>query len=246
MTEAEWLALDRPVDLFRLKGERRRSGRKLRLFAVACCRRKWDLLVDPRSRRAVEAHEEYADGLIEKAALASASDEAGDATRDFGRRIDQDGVKNRAAWAVAQLQVRLKAEVVAISITLVAGWEAYIPLQNLPTLSGEDNEERVAGYSRNQAAMRAEEQAQAGLFREIFGNPFRPLTIDPAWLDWNGGTIPRLAEAIYRERAFDRLPILADALEEAGCADADLPAHCRREAGHVRGCWALDALLGRR
>ena len=57
---------------------------------------------------------------------------------------------------------------------------------------------------------------------------------------WNGRTVPRLARALYEERAFDRLPILADALEDAGCHHADLLAHCRGPGPHVRGCWVLD------
>lgn len=63
--------------------------------------------------------------------------------------------------------------------------------------------------------------------REVFGNPFCPVAVDPAWLAWQGGTIPRLAQAIYDDRAFDRLPILADALEEAGCTEEEVLRHCR-------------------
>jgi hypothetical protein len=84
-----------------------------------------------------------------------------------------------------------------------------------------------------------------GLARDLFGHPFRPVVIEPAWLAWNGGTVARLAEAIYVNRDFDRLPILADALEEAGCADADLLQHCRSREEHARGCWAVDAILGK-
>jgi hypothetical protein len=71
--------------------------------------------------------------------------------------------------------------------------------------------------------------------------PFRPVTIDPTWLT---PAVKRLAETIYDDRAFDRLPILADALEEAGCNNADLLAHCRQPGEHVRGCWVVDLLLG--
>jgi hypothetical protein len=84
-----------------------------------------------------------------------------------------------------------------------------------------------------------------GLFRDIFGNPFRPVAIDPAWLRWNGGTVVQLAAAIYDERRFQDLPILADALEEAGCTDAHLLDHCRQPGEHARGCWLLDHLLGK-
>jgi hypothetical protein len=82
-------------------------------------------------------------------------------------------------------------------------------------------------------------------FHEVFGNPFRPSAPDPAWLAWGGGAVRRLAQGIYEERAFDDLPVLADALEEAGCDQADLLAHLRRPGPHVRGCWAVDLLLGK-
>jgi hypothetical protein len=60
-----------------------------------------------------------------------------------------------------------------------------------------------------------------------------------------GNTVTQLAESIYTDRAFDRLPILADALEEAGCDNADILAHCRQGGEHARGCWVLDLLLGK-
>jgi hypothetical protein len=84
------------------------------------------------------------------------------------------------------------------------------------------------------------------LLRDIFHNPFQPMpTLNPSWLTWNGGTIPKLAQAIYDDRAFDHLPILADALEEAGCDNEEILAHCRGLGPHVRGCWPVDLLLGK-
>jgi hypothetical protein len=92
----------------------------------------------------------------------------------------------------------------------------------------------------------AEFGALCGLVRDLFGNPFRPSPPPPpAVLAWNDGTIPRIAQAIYDKRAFDRLPILADALEEAGCTNQDMLGHCRSGGEHVRGCWAVDLILGR-
>ena len=67
-------------------------------------------------------------------------------------------------------------------------------------------------------------------------------TLDPAWLT---PTVQSIAAAIYQDRAFDRLPILADALEEAGCTNADVLLHCRQPGEHVRGCWVVDLLLGK-
>jgi hypothetical protein len=92
----------------------------------------------------------------------------------------------------------------------------------------------------------AEKTAQAAMVRDLFGNPFRPKpAVDPSWLAWNGGTVAKLAAAIYDGRRFADLPILADALEDAGCADADILAHCRGGGEHVRGCWVVDLLTGR-
>jgi hypothetical protein len=85
-------------------------------------------------------------------------------------------------------------------------------------------------------------QAQNALLRDIAGNPFRRPALSPAWLHAQDGAAVKLAEAIYEERAFDRLPILADALEEAGCTDADILTHCRGGGEHVRGCWVVDLL----
>ena len=81
--------------------------------------------------------------------------------------------------------------------------------------------------------------------REIFGNPFRATPISSSWLAWNDGAIRKMAQSIYDDRAFDRLPLLADALEDAGCADADILSHCRTPGEHVRGCWVVDLLLGK-
>lgn len=79
----------------------------------------------------------------------------------------------------------------------------------------------------------------------VFRNPFREIAMEPAWLAWHDGTIPQIAQTIYDHRTFNDLPILADALEEAGCNNADILAHCRSGGEHVRGCWVVDLLLGK-
>jgi hypothetical protein len=99
----------------------------------------------------------------------------------------------------------------------------------------------------------AEVLAQCDLAREVFANPFLPFPpVAPSVLRWDGGTVKRLAEAAYDRRAMPagtlavpRLAVLADALEEAGCSDAGLLGHLREPGPHVRGCWAVDLLLGR-
>jgi len=91
----------------------------------------------------------------------------------------------------------------------------------------------------------AERSWQLSFLHDLFGNPFRPVAIDPAILEWHDATIPTLARTIYDDRRFDDLPILADALEEVGCHDADILSHCRGPGPHVRGCWVVDLLLGK-
>ena len=96
-----------------------------------------------------------------------------------------------------------------------------------------------------------EESAErAKLVREIFGNPFQRVRIDPVWLSSNNGRIPKMAQEIYLDRDSQsghldnqRLSILADALEEAGCADDSVLSHLRQSGPHVVGCWVLDLLL---
>jgi hypothetical protein len=83
------------------------------------------------------------------------------------------------------------------------------------------------------------------LIREIFGNLFSPVTINGNWRRWNDGNVLKLAQAIYEDRRFGDLPILADALEEAGCPNEDILSHCRQPGEHVRGCWVVDLLLGK-
>jgi hypothetical protein len=79
-------------------------------------------------------------------------------------------------------------------------------------------------------------------FRCVAGNPFRPVALDPSWVT---PTVVALATGIYEHRAFDRLPILADALQEAGCGNEDVLSHCRGDGPHVRGCWVVDSILGK-
>jgi hypothetical protein len=88
----------------------------------------------------------------------------------------------------------------------------------------------------------AELVAQTKLLREIFGDPFRPLSVDPSWLTLH---VVELAQTIYDDRGFDRMPALADALEMAGCDNRDTLAHCRCPEPHFRGCWLLDSILGK-
>src|SRR5262249_22507541 len=107
---------------------------------------------------------------------------------------------------------------------------------------GQVHADRCAMYAGRAVAQPAEPAAQAHLLRCIFGDPYRPATIDPVWL---APGVANLAQTLYEDRAFDRMPELAAALEAAGGKDADLLGHCRQPGPHVRGCWVVDAILGK-
>jgi hypothetical protein len=91
-------------------------------------------------------------------------------------------------------------------------------------------------------AVRAELREQTHLARDIFGNPFRPVSFDPAWRTW---TAVALAQQMYESRDFSAMPILGDALQDAGCTDEEVLGHCRGPGPHVRGCWVVDLVLGK-
>jgi hypothetical protein len=244
MTEAEWLACAEPdVLLEHLQG--RLSERKLRLFACACCAAVWDLVTEPHCREAAALALHSADGAVTAAELQAAHVAAQNAKPLF---LDANWA---AAWtaapaaaqaaAQAPLQAARAAARVACAPAMSAAWAAV--------RSGAPEADRTAAWDHfEEAAELAKQQVrreQADLLREVAGNPFRPVTVAESWLAWNGGTVARLARAIHDEGRFEDLPILADALEEAGCEERELLAHCRSGGRHVPGCWALDLLVTR-
>jgi hypothetical protein len=211
------------------------SDRKLRLFAVACCRLIGHLLKDARCREALEVYDAYADGLSGGVALRRARCNAEAAFDPYNcRRLNEQGCWSGDLW----VQFYARGAVRAAGRSDV--WEAARQARKAAAFAVSSNA-AVPG----QEARRTEEAGQAALLHDILGNPFRPVALDPSLLTWQRGTIPKLAEDIYDDRAFDRLPILADALEEAGCTDPDILTHCRSGGDHVRGCWPVDLILGK-
>jgi hypothetical protein len=208
MTEAEWLVCTEPRQMLEfLQG--RATYRKLRLFAVACCRRIWNRMTDERSRKAVEVAERYADGEVSEEQLGAASREAAEVGIGFGLQCSS---ANAAGFAALRDGL----------------------------FSGHVRADRCASFAAR-VADPAEPASQAALLRCIFGPLcFRPVTLNPSALT---STVVQLAETIYLERAFHRLPILGDALEDAGCTSADILDHCRGGGEHVRGCWVVDLVL---
>jgi hypothetical protein len=240
MTEAEWQATTDPVAMVRFIVEtqganRRKAGRRrLRLFGCAVCRQLWEQLTDPRSRQAVEVAERWADGAATTAEAAEASAQAWAALRAVGERRLAGGAQYREAirargWLDEDERVAAEAAEAVLSVAS-GSW-------TWPGLSG-SYPENAPGY----AIFQRRRCGLADALRCLFGNPFRPVKLERAW---RTSTVKSLAQGIYDERAFDRLPILADALEDAGCTQVDLLHHCRQSGEHVRGCWPLDLVLGR-
>jgi hypothetical protein len=234
LTEAEWLNCSDSCAMFEFLIARARSvrsalpHRQFRLFACACCRQVWDLLPGVASRRAVEVSERFADGLARKSELAQACR----AARCFTRALKRAGKGHRAHYLAARLTIWVATD----SILDVAGGTAT-RAEELAAHLGR------AAPGGAKAARADESRRQCDLFRDIFDDPFRPTpAVDKACLTWGGGTVPKLAQAIYDGRTFEQVPVLADALEEAGCAEQELLGHLRGPGPHVRVCWALDTL----
>jgi hypothetical protein len=242
MTESEWASCDNPMPILQfLRSSGRANDRKLRLFAVGCCRRTCHAMMDERSRRAVETAELYADGLASKGELSFASDPAG-----FLRRSNTMGggsvqtVLGRTVREIAGYVASQDSWAAATAVARTASW-----------VGGKNAAERVPVTRANavksrleaeQAGKMSEQKLQADLLRDLFGPlPFREVPIDPVWLAWNDGVVGKLAASVYEGRAFEQMPILPDALEEAGCANEEMLTHCRQPGQpHVRGCWLLD------
>jgi hypothetical protein len=228
MNESDW---DQSTDLQALLTAvgNKLDARKGRLFACGCCRLVWPLLADPASRRAIEVSEDYAEGRVNARDLARAWREcwAADRPDSAGSAALDTASTSPSPAMVAHLAQR-------------AGWWHALRAAGAgePPWSPEQHD---AGHT----ARREMEQQQCRLLREITSNPFRRLWIDRYWCEANDGAVRHLATLIARERNFAELPVLADALEEAGCRNEVLLNHCRRADGHVTGCWVLDAILAR-
>jgi hypothetical protein len=238
MKESRWLA-STDIKALLLGLPESVSQRKRMLLACALCRRVWDALTDERSRRGVEAAERSADGEKPQdfeSIWRAASDAHSEAAQRFRETTDP---QKRNAAAIQSGA----AGAVGLSIWGVENWTEFNSPAALFGVAANSTRETA---STSPEFGQAERAAQVALVRCVLGNPFRPQAAAPAWLTWHDGMIPRLAREIYELRAFDHLPILADALEEAGCMDRELLEHCRLPGSHARGCWVVDLILGKK
>ena len=234
MTESEWLDCTDPTTMLQfLRGKT--SDRKMRLFAVACCRRIWHLLLDERCRKGIEVAEQYADGVATKGELDAADNEVRATIASEGHAAlavyhaffaphhDSRYVCNHAIGAADQ------------AVFAIAGNAMQDQGANLQAIADP--------FASNQCtALDSERAAQVKAVHDIFGNTFHPLNHVSFKL---AGPVIALGQAIYSERSFDRLPILADAMEEAGCNNEEILNHCRSGGEHSRGCWVIDLVMGK-
>ena len=241
MTEKEWLKSGRVCPLLdfvckksgliykkKKVQQHSRGRRRLRLFAVAIARRVAHLVSDRPLLRLLDAAEAYADGAgslkeLQDLRARSRIKELNFVMEDSDREELDDWLteKNSRADCAGQA-IAILSERDVISVCCLHA---------------------NAAFAREGKDMLTEAAYQANLLRDIFGNPFRPVTFDP---DWRTSTVVSIAHSMYDSRDFSPMPILADALQDAGCEHEDILNHCRDPQGtHVRGCWVVDLVLGK-
>lgn len=242
MTEAEWLDSDNsPLMLEYLHD--RVSDRKLRLFACACARRLWPLLTNEQGRQAIEVAERFANGRATKSDLEKAWTGA-EAARVTAQNVARS-TRGEASESVWDAQASAWAAQAAASAASRAAWWAAKTAATVGDAAAAARAARTTLDDDWIQTAAAEPNAQAALLREVIGNPFRPVQINPFWLHAHDDAVLAAAQAIDLNGQFEALPRLADLLVAADCHNEDLLTHCRAAGGHVRGCWVIDALLGR-
>jgi hypothetical protein len=222
VTEAEWLVSEDAAQMLGfVRGDDRNSlpERRSRLFGIACCRRLLNFIVDSRSLRALEVTERYADGAATSDELDAAYSEAFDVVAYYAEHPDRQQSRE---------------------------WEALGRIANAVASCAHEHElaEGVAHEAltaAESARVTGEAAAQATLVRDIFGNPFRHVAYSP---EWRSDTTIALARQMYESRDFSAMPLLAEALQDAGCDQEDILSHFRT-GPHFRGCWVVDLVLGK-
>ncbi len=217
MTEAEWLACAPDEMYFRAVAQLKSSARQKDLFCLACARLIWNLLEED-ARRPFEWLEEHV-GEREKPPPTGQFRKLfeGPAQSLYDAHHRRDGGVAGAAAHVAY--------------DFWAGWYEYA----FPNLCEDYAIFRDVLQEKPHGLL-------VSIIREIFGNPFRPITFAH---EWRTSPAVALASQMYESRDFSAMPILADALQDAGCDNDDILNHCRGPGPHVRGCWVVDAVLNK-
>lgn len=247
MTEDDWLTNNNPRAMLEFVRDRA-STRQLRYFGAACCRQVWDVLPDDRLRAAVECVEDYAATAATQQELAACQSRARLAIQELAlgvraaERAGEVGQRPPAERDWEPYFAAYRAANAADAVALVAR-----PTERVGAL-GESVLQAFDLVVQAQTAGRAVKDnyhrlfaAHAAVVRCIFGDPFHDVEFDPSW---RTEAAVALARGMYETRSFAAAPVLADALEDAGCADAVVLGHLRGGGPHVRGCHVVDAVLG--
>ncbi len=253
MNEQEYLTAVEPYSMLTLVTDtfaihKTRTGRrKLRLFGCACVRRIWDVLVLDELRQAVIVSEQYSDRKASDSVLEKAQ-EAVKAARtlthehlarqDVGEApFDPEGIGEGVGTPAVQ-RVTYALLYLLIPRNLKSHITHAVTELHMAEASHRANDKGYADLD----TQRAISVAHAVILRDIFGNPFHPIDFPKSW---RTKTITSLAQAIYDNLTFEKMPLLADALEEAGCDNETVLDHCREGATHAKGCWVVDAILNK-
>jgi hypothetical protein len=219
--------------------ERDIGPRRMRLLVVAFCERVAHLLPDDSCRAWLDVARRYADGQARCKDLAPVHHAA-------ERRYDQ----NCGRWKTP----RQRATTWALRAVC---WATHPTQRDFAQYAANDAAEATSDFANADAPdptgyleaelveHPAECAAQLAIIRDVLGWPVIPTGSVACWLAWEGGLVLRLARTIYQERDFEALPVLRDALADAGCTDAAILEHARQPGEHVRGCWLLDLVLGK-
>jgi hypothetical protein len=220
MTEAEWLTCDDPKVLW-ANCDSRATERKKAILRVACCRsavavtNQTDLY-----EFEVSVLEGYADGHL-----------GHDVVHRVFTRLSWPAREAERPYPVPGDPPALFVEEVMIAATAPGGRATE------STLAFAQGAIEAVGLGVASAR-----RPLVDLIRDIFGNPFRPVSLDPSWVT---STVATLAQQMYDSRDFSPMPIFADALQDAGCDNPAVLDHCRGDGTHVRGCWVVDSVLGK-
>jgi hypothetical protein len=217
MTEAEWLLCDPDEMYFRAVAQLKSSASQKDLFCLACAHLIWNLLEDD-ARRPFEWLEEH----VGEREMPRSTGHVRELFEGPAQSL-YDAHHRRASG--------VSGAAAHVAYDFWVGWYEYA----FPNLC-ED-------YAIFREVLREKPRnLLVSIIRDIFGNPFRPVTLDPSWIT---STVTALARGMYESRDFSPMPILSDALQDAGCDCDDILAHCRGTGPHVRGCWVVDAVLNK-
>jgi hypothetical protein len=234
MTEEEWLGCDDPTPMLEYIREVS-CNRKLRLFAISAIRLYATSHGDERTRKVIEVAEIAAEGGLNRYDLHLESMKVGawiPALRDSPAEL-----MTRAAGLCIGADTMNAAVAVVTAMPHLESCLGPSVLQS-DSSPGEQTELIRSGAEGRNACR----TWLAVNVRDIFGNPFRSVGV---LRQWRTSTVVALAQQMYDSRDFSAMPILADALQDAGCDNADILDHCRGPGPHVRGCWVVDLVLSK-